>query len=101
MAADAQSRRDRQRDEMPAPLRRDVRLLGDTLGRVLVESGGPELLADVERLRRATIALRGARGAAREAALREVVDLVAGFDLDRAEAVAGAFTVYFQLANLA
>ena len=101
MAAGAPTRRDRQRDEMPAPLRRDVRLLGDTLGRVLVESGGPELLADVERLRHATIALRAARGEPREAALREVVGLVAGLDLDRAEAVARAFTVYFQLANLA
>jgi phosphoenolpyruvate carboxylase len=86
---------------MPAPLRRDVGLLGRLLGRVLEESGGPELLEDVERLRRATIALRGAQGDDREAARAEVVELVAGFDLDRAELVARAFTVYFQLVNLA
>jgi phosphoenolpyruvate carboxylase len=86
---------------MPAPLRRDVGLLGRLLGRVLEESGGPALLADVERLRRATIALRGAAGGDREAARAEVVELVAGFDLDRAELVARAFTVYFQLVNLA
>jgi phosphoenolpyruvate carboxylase len=86
---------------MPAPLRRDVGLLGRLLGRVLEESGGPALLADVERLRRATIALRGASGRDREAARAEVVELVAGFDLDRAELVARAFTVYFQLVNLA
>jgi phosphoenolpyruvate carboxylase len=72
---------------MPAPLRRDVRLLGGTLGRVLEEDGGPGLLADVERLRRATIALRGG-GGDRRAAVQAVVDLVAGFGLDRAEAVA-------------
>jgi phosphoenolpyruvate carboxylase len=87
-------------EEMPAPLRRDVRLLGRLLGRVLEEAGGPELLADVERLRRATIALRAADGARRQARAR-VVELVAGFDLDRAELLARAFTVYFQLVNLA
>jgi phosphoenolpyruvate carboxylase len=85
---------------MPAPLRRDVRLLGRLLGKVLEEAGGPGLLEDVERLRRATIALRAADGGRREARA-EVVELVAGFDLDRAELVARAFTVYFQLVNLA
>ena len=34
-----------------AALRRDVRLLGETLGRVLVEQGGPGLLAAEERIR--------------------------------------------------
>jgi phosphoenolpyruvate carboxylase len=87
-------------EEMPGPLRRDVRLLGRLLGRVLEEAGGPELLADVERLRRACIALRAADGGRRQARA-EVAELVAGFDLDRAELVARAFTVYFQLVNLA
>jgi phosphoenolpyruvate carboxylase len=87
--------------EMPAPLRRDVGLLGRLLGRVLQEAGGPGLLEDVERLRHATIALRGAGPGEREAARAKVVDLVAGFGLDRAELVARAFTVYFQLVNLA
>ena len=87
-------------EEMPAPLRRDVRLLGRLLGQVLEEAGGPSLLADVERLRRATIALRTADGGRRQARA-QVAELVAGFDLDRAELVARAFTVYFQLVNLA
>jgi phosphoenolpyruvate carboxylase len=87
-------------EDMPAPLRRDVRLLGRLLGQVLEEAGGPGLLADVERLRRATIALRAADGHRRQARA-QVVELVAGFDLDRAELVARAFTVYFQLVNLA
>jgi phosphoenolpyruvate carboxylase len=90
------------RDEMPEPLRRDVGLLGRLLGRVLEEAGGPSLLADVETLRRATIALRAAGDADEDHPGRQrVVDLVAGFDLARAEAVARAFTVYFQLVNLA
>ncbi|HYN17031.1 MAG TPA: phosphoenolpyruvate carboxylase, partial [Actinomycetes bacterium] len=70
------------------------------LGQVLEEAGGPELLADVERLRRATIELRAADGHRRRDRAR-VVELVASFDLDRAELVARAFTVYFQLVNLA
>jgi phosphoenolpyruvate carboxylase len=90
----------RSSEEMPAPLRRDVRLLGRLLGQVLEEAGGPSLLADVERLRRATIALRTADGGRRQARA-QVAELVAGFDLDRAELVARAFTVYFQLVNLA
>jgi phosphoenolpyruvate carboxylase len=103
-------------DEAPPALRHDVRLLGSILGRVLEESGetwgGPELLADVERLRRAAIALRNGNGngngSARTngsgpdpAAAQKVMDIVAGFDLGRAEAVARAFTVWFQLVNLA
>ena len=96
-------RADRERrssEEMPAALRRDVRLLGRLLGKVLEEAGGAGLLEDVERLRRATIALRAADGHRRQARA-QVVELVAGFDLDRAELVAQAFTVYFQLVNLA
>ena len=88
-----------EREQTPAPLRRDVRLLSSVLGQVLVESEGPELLADVERLRHAAIELR--TSADRPAQLDRVVGLVAGFDLDRAESVARAFTVYFQLVNLA
>jgi phosphoenolpyruvate carboxylase len=98
----APGRRPDPRDEMPEPLRRDVGLLGRLLGRVLEEAGGPSLLADVETLRRATIALRAAGDADGDHPGRQrVVDLVAGFDLARAEAVARAFTVYFQLVNLA
>ena len=85
-------------EEMPEPLRRDVGLLGRLLGRVLEESGGPELLADVERLRRATIAQREEPTGERRQNVLEVVD---SFDLDRAESVARAFTVYFHLVNLA
>lgn len=75
-----------------------MRLLSTILGRVLVETEGPELLEDVERLRRATIALRRTPGVRRTRAVLKVVDpLVA----HRAEQVARAFTCYFQLANLA
>ncbi len=83
------------RVEMPAPLRREVRLLGDMLGEVLAEYGGAGLLDDVERLRRTVIAGRESEdeGAAPQ--------LVESWPIGRAEQVARAFTCYFQLVNLA
>ena len=50
--------RDTDRQQLPAPMRRDVRLLGDLLGEVLRESGGQDLLDDMERLRHAVIDAR-------------------------------------------
>ena len=98
------SGRERDSAELPEPMRRDVRLLGDMLGEVISESAGADLLADVERLRHAVIAARSAadRGsAAANAAGDEITALVASWSWERAEQVARAFTVYFHLANLA
>ena len=89
--------RDRDRAALPEPMRRDVRLLGDILGEIIRDSGGPELLADVERLRRAVI---DARHGDRDAG-DEIATLVASWSLEQAEQVARAFAVYFHLANLA
>jgi phosphoenolpyruvate carboxylase len=100
--------RDADIQNVPASMRRDVRLLGDILGQVISESGGQDLLDDVERLRHAVIAAR--RGgsspeavddAAAEQADDDIAALVAGWPLERADAVARAFTVYFHLVNLA
>src|SRR4030081_2469949 len=79
---------------MPAALRREVRLLGDLLGEILAEYGGPELLSDVEQLRHTVIA-------ARESDLDDLAaeHLVASWPIDRAEQVARAFTCYFQRVN--
>jgi phosphoenolpyruvate carboxylase len=85
-------------DRIPEALRRQVRLLSTILGRVIEECDGAELLADVERLRRATIALRRAPSSAHQG---EVSDLVAALSPERACQVARAFTVYFQLVNVA
>src|SRR5207342_65716 len=79
-------------------LRRNVRMLTTMLGDAIAESGGPELLGQVEALRKATIAYRGRPTDARR---RRVTALVASFDLDRSEDVIRAFTCYFQLVNLA
>jgi phosphoenolpyruvate carboxylase len=84
-------------------MRRDVRLLGEILGQVISESGGKDLLADVEDLRHRVIAARrlDARDGPGAAADEDITALVASWPLARADAVARAFTVYFHLANLA
>ncbi|MBG0813405.1 phosphoenolpyruvate carboxylase [Planomonospora sp. ID82291] len=82
--------------EMPDELRADVRLLGGLLGQVIAEHGGDDLLADVERLRKAVIAAR--RG---EVSVDEITSMVAGWPVSRAVKIARAFTCYFHLANLA
>jgi phosphoenolpyruvate carboxylase len=81
-----------------AALRRDVRLLGETLGRVLVEQEGPELLEAEEQIR---LLAREARRTGRATLRARLRDAVAGLELDRQALVLRAFGVYFQLANLA
>ncbi len=81
---------------MPDELRADVRMLGELLGRVIAEDGGPDLLADVERLRKAVIAARR-----REMSVDEVAAMVAQWPIDRSVQIARAFTCYFHLVNLA
>ena len=83
---------------MPSDLRRDVRILGDALGQIIGEAGGTDLFRAVEQLRTATIAFR--RDATPEA-LHEIHEQIDAMDLGSAEAVARAFTCYFQLINLA
>jgi phosphoenolpyruvate carboxylase len=87
---------------VPAAMRRDVRLLGELLGQVISEGDGPDLLDDVEELRHRVIAARSPdRDDDGDEADDDIAALVARWPLDRAAAVARAFTVYFHLANLA
>jgi phosphoenolpyruvate carboxylase len=102
--ASADQSRERDSAELPELMRRDVRLLGDVLGEIISESDGPDLLADVERLRRAVIEARRVPDRASPAAAAagdEIAALVASWSRERAEQVARAFTVYFHLVNLA
>src|ERR1700737_3041164 len=88
------SLRESARQEMPAPLRGEVRLLGELLGQVLTEFGGSELLQDVVQLRQTVIAAR--EDDDQEQAAEQ---LVASWPLERAEQVARAFACSFTLAT--
>lgn len=86
------------RHHTPDALRADVRLLAELLGQVILEYGGPELLADVDHLR--ALAIEAASNAGPDA-FNEAEALVESFTLDRGREVARAFTCYFHLVNLA
>ncbi|HZT15050.1 MAG TPA: phosphoenolpyruvate carboxylase [Gaiellaceae bacterium] len=84
-----------ERADAARPLRRDVRLLGNLLGTVLVEQVGPELLDAVERIRLL------ARGARERGTVADLGDAVAELDPGLQALVLRAFGLYFQLANIA
>ncbi len=78
-----------------APLRRDIRLLGDLLGQILVEQEDESLLEDVERVRALARAFRSG------APHQELQEAVRELPLARQASVLRAFALYFQLANVA
>lgn len=77
------------------PLRRDIRLLGDLLGQVLVEQEGSDLLDAVEQIR---LLARAARERGRVAELDQAVAALLPFEQ---ALVLRAFSIWFQLANIA
>jgi len=81
-----------------APLRRDVHFLGALLGRVLTEQEGRAAFDTVERIRRRAIASRRRAKAGDEAALLRLLEEL---DLPTAITVIRAFSIYFQLVNIA
>jgi phosphoenolpyruvate carboxylase len=103
------------RREKDAPLRRDIRTLGDTLGRAIQRHGGHDVFATVEQLRAACIRLREKADQLSSVSASEavqtldeiehldadIVRLVDNCDLDTAIDVIRAFTIYFHLVNTA
>jgi phosphoenolpyruvate carboxylase len=86
-------------DQAFARLRADVDYLGSALGNVLKELEGEHLFDLVERVRSLTKRLRGEPDRAELQA--ELQALLAGLSLGDADRLLRAFTVYFQLINLA
>jgi phosphoenolpyruvate carboxylase len=80
------------------PLALEVRLLGALLGQVITEQAGQPIYDLVERLRLAAIAFRQDEQPAVRERLEAELDAL---ELDDAEAVITAFSLYFQLVNLA
>ena len=88
------------------PLRRDVRSLGILLGRVLVEQEGEAFLESVERLRRLLIQHREQMLPARapdhpSGFMAQAGEMVRNLSIEDAYRVTKAFSVYFELTNLA
>ena len=83
-------------------LSKDVRLLGDLLGETLRAHGGEGLFEQVEAMRKAAKTARDAgQDRRREGARRRLIELSDGMQPDEASEVVRAFTLYFQLINLA
>lgn len=74
-----------------------IHLLSELLGRVISELESPELFALEERIRR----LAKARRADDDTAASQLAAQIASLSIDWARAVASAFTLYFDLVNLA
>ncbi len=73
------------------PLRRDIRLLGELLGQVILEQEGQALFDTEERVRQIS----------RQGDYAGVQAIVATLSLDEQARLVRAFSLYFQLANLA
>jgi phosphoenolpyruvate carboxylase len=91
-----------------APLRRDVRSLGVLLGRVIREQAGEALYDAVEELRRLAIEHRerapsgqGGPRAARDDAMGRASGRVDRLGVREAYLLTKAFSIYFELTNLA
>ncbi|HEX7345192.1 MAG TPA: phosphoenolpyruvate carboxylase, partial [Candidatus Limnocylindrales bacterium] len=80
------------------PLALEVRLLGSLLGQIITEQAGEAIYDLVERLRLAAIAFRNDEQPDVHARLEAELDAL---ELEDAEAVITAFSLYFQLVNLA
>ncbi len=80
-------------------LRADVHLLGELVGEVLKEQGGPDLFAAVEHVRTTAIALRSRDSAARDE--QSLLQWARQQSNERLLQLVRAFSVYFHLINLA
>ena len=85
--------------EKLGPLRRDVHFLGELLGQALIHQEGRAFFDDEERIRRLAIrSRRRGKGGRGDVALRRLLDRL---PLAAAEKIIRAFSVYFQLVNIA
>ena len=78
-------------------LRRDVRLLGDMLGEVIRELAGADALEKVEEIRKIS---RERRSGSTETEC-QLTKLIAALDEPAARIITRAFSIFFDLANLA
>jgi len=89
---------DPHQQEKLIPLRRDVHALGELLGRVLIQQEGEHFFEMEERIRRLAIQARRGKRHQADTTLRRQLDAL---PIETAEKIIRAFSVYFQLVNLA
>lgn len=92
------SSRTKESSAKDAPLRADIHRLGDLLGETLRRLGGESLFETEERVRALCKSLRSSHAPETERRLKK---LLASLSLDEAIGVIRAFSVYFQLVNIA
>ncbi|MGD8783271.1 MAG: phosphoenolpyruvate carboxylase [Thioalkalispiraceae bacterium] len=80
------------------PLRRQVKLFGNTLGKILQEQAGQRVFAAVEALRKGHINLRTEENPAKR---RKLWRLIESLDPETLSHVVRAFSIYFSLVNIA
>ena len=80
------------------PLRRDINLLGGMLGQVLIEQEGKDLFATEEEVRLLCKQLRSGYDPELDGQLRRRIE---GMDVGELQRIVRAFSVYFQLVNIA
>ncbi|MBI3314067.1 MAG: phosphoenolpyruvate carboxylase [Candidatus Omnitrophica bacterium] len=85
-------------DEKLKPLRQEVKWLGECLGRVLIDQEGKAFFELVESIRKMAIELRREYSHELE---KKILEKIQKLPLEVVTKVIRAFTVYFQLTNLA
>ncbi len=80
------------------PLHADIKYLGESLGQVLIAQEGKPFYELVESIRALAIELREKYTKERE---DKLIEKISSLDLEKMTKVIRAFTVYFQLVNLA
>ncbi|WP_260412534.1 phosphoenolpyruvate carboxylase [Alkalihalobacillus sp. TS-13] len=86
------------KNDPTTPLRRDVNLLGNMLGEILVHHGGEELLNKVETIRNLTKELRNNR---ENATYEKLKSEIKSLQPPMRAQVIRAFSIYFHLVNIA
>lgn len=87
-----------QKTDKEKPLRRDVRFLGNILGRVLIEQEGREIFDIEEKIRALTKNMRTRYEKSQKDELVSVIRSLSDKDVYK---VTRAFTIYFKLVNIA
>lgn len=86
------------KSDKDAPLRKDIKMLAELLGKVIIEQEDVQLFNTIETLRGLTKSLRQKYN---EVTVREIKKIINSLTIERAYKVVRAFSIYFILVNAA